>query len=160
MQICTGEIGTTYPNDVLLDAAPIGHRLLCHPKHTAEELLTRYGENVIPVRQGYAKCACVPIAEHALITADRSVGKAAESNGIEVLLIREGGIELEGYSTGFIGGASSYCPDATISEIYFCGQLSSHPDGQAITDFCRRYGKNAVSLGEFPLTDVGTIFLL
>ncbi|MBR7098209.1 MAG: hypothetical protein IKC59_02245 [Clostridia bacterium] len=160
LQICGTEIGETYPYDILLDAAPIGNRLLCHPKHTAIELLTCYGENVIPVRQGYAKCACVPITDHALITADRSIQKAAEREGIEVLRIGEGSISLEGYSTGFIGGASSYCPDGTVSEIYFCGRLSSHPDGQAIAAFCSRHGKTAISLGEFPLTDVGTIFLL
>lgn len=158
--LCSEELGEAYPQDILLDAAPIGHWLICHPKHTAKKLLDCYGEMIIPVRQGYAKCSCVPISEHALITSDPSVGNAAERNGIEVLRIREGDIRLDGYSTGFIGGASSYCPDGTVSDLYFCGQLTSHPNGRVIEEFCRQYGKNAVSLGDFPLTDIGTIFLL
>jgi hypothetical protein len=157
---CDEEIGTKYPSDILLDAAEIGGQLLCHPKHTSEKLLKRFQSSVIPVHQGYAKCSCVPVSDRALITADSSIVKAARSAGISVLQIEEGGVSLPGYNTGFIGGAASYRPQMDLNEIYFCGNLNLHPSGEKIHQFCQHHGKTAVSLGDFPLTDVGTMFLL
>ena len=158
--LCEGEVGDRYPSDILLDAAPIGEKLLCAPAHTAEELLALYGNNVIPVRQGYAKCACVPIGANALITADPSLLRGAKSVGLDHLAVLEGHVSLPGYSTGFLGGAASFCPDPTFDTVFFCGSLSRHPNGQQIVEFCDSHQRKAVSLGEFPLTDVGTIFIV
>ena len=158
--LCDEELGETYPNDILLDAAEIGGQLICHPDFTSKKVLTRFVDHVIPVRQGYAKCACVPVSDRALITADPSIAKAAKSAGLSVLMIEPGRVDLPGYDTGLIGGAASYSPQSDLNEIYFCGDLGLHPCGEEIQRFCQHHGKNAVSLGDFPLIDVGTMFLL
>lgn len=157
---CDEELGDQYPRDILLDAAKIGEHLICHSDHTSKKVLERFPSAVIPTRQGYAKCACVPVSDHALITSDRSIEKAAVSAGISVLRIESGNVELPGYDTGFIGGAASCTIGRDLDEIYFCGDLDRHPSGDQIRAFCQRHGKTAVTLGDFPLTDVGTMFLL
>lgn len=152
------ELGATYPHDILLNAAPIGDHLFCLPEYTANEI--KEGYRVVPIRQGYAKCSTVPVGERALITADPSIARAAQVNGIDTLTIRAGHVALSGYDTGFLGGASSFAPYGGTSEIFFCGNLSTHPDHAAINGFCNEYGFDTVSLSDEPLTDVGTIFLI
>ena len=152
------ELGATYPRDILLNAAPVGDRLFCLPEHTADGITERY--RVIPVRQGYAKCSTVPVGESAIITADSSIARAAHANGIDTLTIRAGYVTLSGYDTGFLGGASSLALYDGTREIFFCGNLATHPDHAAITAFCNNRGFETVSLTDEPLTDVGTIFLI
>ena len=153
------ELGDAYPQHVLLDAAPLGSLLFCHPKYTARELTHSLGYRVVPVRQGYAKCSTVPVGETALLTADPSIASAAQAHGVDVLLIRPGFVSLPGYNHGFLGGAASFSPNETRRELFFCGELAAHPDAEAITHFCRRHQTEPISLGHLPLTDVGTLFL-
>lgn len=152
------EVGERYPLDILLNAAPLGECLLCHSDRTAWELTERYKE--ISVRQGYAKCATLPVGERAIVTEDASVTRAAEQNGIEVLRVESNAVCLHGYDTGFLGGAASFAPYGGVREIYFCGDLDTHPNAWEIQAFCKRHGFEAISLSAEPLTDVGTIFLI
>jgi hypothetical protein len=154
------DYGGEYPKDVLLNALAMGDRLLCHPAATAHEIRHCYAGGMIPVAQGYAKCSAVPIGNSSLITADPSIAHAASQTGFDVLRIREGAIRLEGYSYGFIGGCASASPYKKIDTVYFCGNLNAHPDAARIVDFCKLRGVSVRSLGFFPLTDVGTIFLI
>lgn len=154
------ELGNQYPMDILLNAAPIGNRLFCLKAHTAQEILEAYKDTVCPIRQGYAKCSILPVSQNALISADPSVLTSAQTNGISALKITAGEILLRGYDTGFIGGTASFAPYENAKEIFFCGKLSSHTDGFAMEAFCKANGKTPISLGEFPLTDVGTMFLI
>lgn len=156
--ILSGEVSDAYPHDILLNAAPMGDRLLCLPTHTANEITARY--RVIPVKQGYAKCSTLPVGEGALITADPSIARAAHANRIDVLSVRAGYVSLTGYDTGFLGGAASFAPYFPTREILFCGALTSHPDGEAIRAFCNERGFETVSLSKEELTDIGTIFLI
>ena len=96
------------------------------------------------------------MSENAIITADEGIAKTAAAHGIDVLKIREGYVDIDGYGYGFIGGASGACDDA----VYFCGDILSHPDGQKIADFCEKHSKRCVSLSNDTLFDVGTLFFL
>ncbi|MBE6633833.1 MAG: hypothetical protein E7620_05770 [Ruminococcaceae bacterium] len=156
--ICREEPEDRYPMDTLLDALPIGKHLICRPASTASTLLQETDFRVVPVAQGYAKCAALPVGSAALITADPSIARACESLEIECLPILTEKIELPGYNTGFIGGAASFSPFDEDPEILFCGDLNLHPNGTEITAFCQRNGKKTVSLADCPLTDVGTVF--
>ncbi|MBQ8310214.1 MAG: hypothetical protein IJX80_04275 [Clostridia bacterium] len=149
-----------YPKDVLLNAVPIGKHLLCHPSVVASELAECFADFILPVHQGYTKCSVLPIGDRALITSDESIHSAVSRAGMDVLRIMPGHIRLDGYGYGFIGGCASFSPYQKTDTIYFCGALSSHPDAASITDFCKRHGYQIRSLGRFPLTDIGTVFLL
>ena len=153
-------VAPVYPKDILLNAARIGGKLLCNIKHTATELLSCPDLIAIDVKQGYAKCSTVPVGDNALITADPSIARVAREKGIDVLQIRPTYIELAGYDTGFMGGASSYAPYCEIDKIYFCGKLESHPDAKSIQEFCKSHQASTVSLTEEPLADLGTVFLI
>ena len=126
------------------------------------------------VRSGYAlMCECMlpyggdpeAQAQHficdadavvAVITEDASIERAMKENGVDVLRVAPGYVALDGYDRGFIGGASG----ADNENVYFCGDLSTHPNSNEIKEFCRQHGKNCVSLGSGRLYDVGTIFFL
>ena len=111
---------------------------------------------VIFVRQGYCACAAAACADGALITSDRGIASAASRAGIPCLTIRPGHISLPGYGDGyggFIGGASGLCGN----RLFFSGDPHTHPDGEAIYDFCRKHGTKPVPLTGGKLFDGGGI---
>lgn len=139
-----------YPHDIGLNYLPVNDRLmgrtdLVHPKLAKGRIL-------IKVRQGYARCSVCRVGDSAAITADPVLSQALTSMGMEVLTIRPGHIRLEGYDYGFIGGASFGIGE----KICFFGDLSLHPDGEAMEEFIKKWGHTAINL--FPgevLSDYG-----
>ena len=107
---------------------------------------------LIPVNQGYAACSCAVCGE-GIITADPSVFRVLTKNLVSCLLISEGNIGINGYSFGFIGGASGYSP--TDNTLYFCGDIKRHPDYKRIHNFADSMGVSLFSLGDGPLFDIG-----
>ena len=153
------EYGSEYPLDVLLNALPLGEHLFCNTKTVAPELLHL---GLIPkyVKQGYTKCSVLPLGNDALICADASIAAAARESGIDVLQIEAGHITLEGYDYGFIGGCASFAPFGGLETVCFCGDLAQHPAKKRIKSFCAMHHFEVCSLGDFPLLDVGTIFMI
>ncbi len=148
-----------YPADVHLNCALVGRKVICRTSSASraiKEIAKRQGLSLIDTRQGYAKCSLAVVSDNALITADRGIFKIAKENGIDALLISEGGVRLDGYGTGFIGGATG----TADTFLLFCGSLDEHPDAEHIKSFCDDHGKQAVSLSAEPLTDLGTVFIL
>lgn len=147
-----------YPFDVGLNAARVGDLLFCHPEYTDKTVLsgTTYRQ-VIPVKQGYTKCSVLIVDERHLITADRGIAAAAQAAGLEVLLCSPGGVRLDGYDYGFIGGATvKLAPDT----VYFTGKLSSHRDAAAIRDFLRNCGVQILEGPGDGLIDIGSLLPL
>ena len=153
------EYGNAYPHDVLLNALPIGKHLFCNTKAVAMELLN-VGLEPKHVNQGYTKCSALPLGNDALITSDTSIAECAKNCGIDVLQICEGHVSISGYDYGFIGGCASFAPRGRMNTVFFCGDVLGHPDAEKINKFCQRHGYCTVSCGEFPLCDVGTIFMI
>ena len=148
-----------YPNDILFNALTLGDKLFCSQKGASRELVKFANNNnleIINTKQGYAKCSVCKISENAIITADKGISKLAKSNGIDVLTICEGDVELDGYGYGFIGGASGLFDNT----VYFCGDIMKHPDGQRIAEFCMKHKKEYICLSDDKLFDVGTLFLI
>ena len=156
----TAEYGMEYPEDVLFNALPLGKHLFCHPQATAREIRLNGAYTVLPVRQGYAKCATLPVGENALISADPSILSVARAKGFDTLAISHGSIVLDGYDYGFIGGCASFAPYGGTDTVYLCGSADTHPEGEKMVTFCRTHDVTLHSLCKRPLTDVGTVFLL
>ena len=76
---------------------------------------------------------------------------------MDVLGIRPGFIELEGFDTGFIGGAAFRISERALA---FTGQLDSHPDKAKIEAYLRSRGIEPVYLTERPAFDIGSAVLL
>lgn len=143
-----------YPSDTALCGGRLGRYLFCRSASTDPALLES-GE-VLPVRQGYAKCSILPVNERSLITGDPSIAAAAKKAGLEVLEIRPGFILLEGYDTGFIGGCGGLLgPD----RLYLTGKLR-HPDRDAILAFTRQRGVSVVEGSASCLVDAGSLLPL
>ena len=153
------EIGDVYPHDIIFNAAVVGNSVLCLEKGVSKHiraLAAETGRRIVNVNQGYTKCSTVIVDKNAVITSDRTVAIAAREFGIDLLFVRPGYIELPGYDTGFIGGASGRLGD----KVYFCGDLDTHPDAMAIKAFCAAHCRTAVSLSDDRLFDAGTIFFI
>ena len=146
-------------NGVLLNVLFFGKHLFCNTKTIAIELL-EFGLEPCHVNQGYTKCSALPLGNQALITSDTSIAKCAKEHGIDVLQIQEGHITLPGYDYGFIGGCASFAPRGGINTVFFCGDLSGHPDAHKIESFCDFHNFGIINLSQNRLFDTGTIFMI
>ena len=145
-----------YPDEVAFNAACTGKYFIHNLKYTAPQLLDTarsMGMIEVNVRQGYAKCSTVIVDEDSIITYDRGLGQKCIEAGMNVLFITPGYVLLDGYESGFLGGASGRIYDT----VYFNGDLSGHPDFRAIKDFIEDRGLSVKWFTEWPLTDIGTI---
>ncbi len=159
IMIDSGNVCAEYPHDIALNCANVGNRIIAHRDYISPVIMRiadEEGMQILHTRQGYAKCSTVLVGDNAVITADRSIEKSALAAHIDVLRVNEGNVALEGYNTGFIGGAGG----TTDTEVLFCGNLDLHPDGERIREFCGEHGKQAVSLSSAPLYDYGTVMLI
>lgn len=93
-----------YPGDILFDALAVNGRVY-GKKGFVSRYILRENEVLVPVRQGYARCSVAMLSERCAVTSDRGLASVLSEDGISVLLIRSGYIRLDGYNTGFIGGA-------------------------------------------------------
>lgn len=144
-----------YPEDILYNCAVIGKYAICNKTHTSNEILSAYKDKIIiNVNQGYAKCSTCIIAHNAVITADKGIAIKCRENDIDVLKITPGYIDLPGMNYGFIGGATGLISNNLLA---VNGELSTHPDGQNIREFCCDHGVDIVELKKKKIKDIGSI---
>lgn len=151
-------IGGEYPQNVRLNAAVLGKTIIANTKHLDKQVLQfaqTHDYRIIHVNQGYAKCSCAIVSDHALITADNGIYNSMKEYKIEVLKIRQGRAALEGAEYGFIGGASGLDICSGKQVLYFAGDIRSHPDHQRIKEFCDKHLTKTVSLSDDDLIDIG-----
>lgn len=156
--LCGDDIRAAYPGNVALNAAQAGKRLIARSDSLAPEVkeyCTENGYELINVRQGYAKCSCAIVSDNALITADRGIYNSLKESNIDILLIEEGRVALEGADYGFIGGASGLDITGGKRTLYFSGDITRHPDYQRIKAFCIKNDTETVSLTNDELIDIG-----
>ena len=144
-------LGKKYPADVPLCICATGRYTIYNEATAYGPAVAAAGGAAVRVRQGYTKCAALIVDEHSIVTADASVSRAAKNAGMDVLDIAPGYIALDGYDTGFIGGASFTIDD----KVFFTGTLDAHPDRERIIRFITERGKSPVFLTEEPIFDIG-----
>ncbi len=148
---------SAYPDNAAMCAVVLDGFLIHRLDSTAAEILEycrERGLRPLNVRQGYARCSCVPVDGKSLITPDPGIyGALSQVPELSVLKIREGHVRLPGYPWGFLGGASGRVGD----EIVFNGDLSVHPDFPLIRDFIASRGLGVRFFPGRELTDIGSI---
>lgn len=153
------EIGSKYPDNVALNAALVGDKLLCKEK-ALHPLVKKYcidnNIHVLNVNQGYTKCSTLVLNENAIITDDESIEKVSLINNINVLKIRKGDIFLDDKTVGFIGGASGVIDNT----VYFFGDLNSHQDKDKIIEFISVNKMNYKCVKSDRLIDIGGIVII
>ncbi len=145
-----------YPYDIAYNAACTGRYFIHNLRYTDPVLLSfarSSGMKLVDVRQGYAKCSTVIVDEDSIITYDRGLAESCRKAGMDVLTVSPGHVLLPGYDTGFIGGASGCIGDT----VYFNGDLTAHPDSEAIISFIEKCGLKVRWFTGRPLTDIGSI---
>lgn len=149
----TRTLKSDYPYDILYNCTALGQYVIGNLKNTADEIVCE-AETFLNVKQGYSKCSTCIVSEHAVITADLGIAEQCRKNGIEVLTITPGFIELPGVNYGFIGGATGLlAPDLLAVN----GELKTHPDGESIRAFCKMHGVSVCELKKGYIMDVGSI---
>jgi hypothetical protein len=151
------EVGEKYPYNIRFNAVCLDGYFIHNLTFTSPALLReakKLGLECIHVNQGYTRCNCVVVDGHSLITADRGILSALKkSPDLGVLPVSQGHVKLDGFEYGFLGGASGRVGD----EIVFNGDLSAHPDYEAIREFIESRGLAVRFFPEYPLTDIGSI---
>lgn len=145
-----------YPNNVMLNCVVLNDKLICNSKTIADEVLQmaiKDNLKIINANQGYTKCSTCIVNENAIITSDKSIYKSCR-NEMDVLLIRQGYIELSGVDYGFIGGSSFKVNKNTLA---FTGNIKLHPDYEIIKSFAQNYNVELLSLTENTMIDIGSI---
>ncbi len=146
---------TEYPLDVSLNVLVCGDVAMGRGDFIAsevKELVSRKGLRLVHTKQGYAACSSLALG-NSVISADRGIISACKSEGLPCLEVSQGHVRLEGYDTGFIGGASGVCENT----VYFLGNIMRHPDSEKILEFLKTQGYSAVSLSDGELCDFGGI---
>ena len=146
------ELKPEYPFDILLNSCIIGEYLICKTDYTPQFM--KNSRTVINVKQGYAKCSCIPVNYNSLITDDSSIFNAAIKHGLDCLLIKKGFVRLDGFDTGFIGGS---CGKLSNDILAFCGDITTHPDYSQINSFLRERNVYPYPLFGGELIDIGSI---
>ncbi len=153
------EFSSEYPNDCIFNALTMGDIVFCKTDSVSPSVLSlarRYSKRIVHVNQGYPACTVLPLGDKAAITADRGMASALLGEGIDVVLIENGGISLPPYEYGFIGGAAGVWEDT----VCFLGDPELHPDGEKITAAVKRAGLRSVALSSAPLCDLGRIIFV
>jgi len=141
----------TYPKDIALNA--LFHNGVLYANITYTDPLIKKEHPVhCFVKQGYTRCSVAVLGEWAAITADKGIADALRSNGVDVLLKEPGGIVLDGYDYGFIGGCGV---SVSKNKYAFFGNVYTHRQGREMVRFAESHGVEIVSLTNEPLTDYG-----
>jgi hypothetical protein len=152
-------LANRYPLSVCFNAKSYGNTFV-HNLSMTEPLIMDYVKNkkmkTIHVKQGYTGCSLVLLNEKCGITSDKGIYRQLVRHGTNVLLIREGFIELNGFEHGFIGGATGIFDKTVI----FNGDSLMHPDGEAIESFIFAQGYSIIKVKGKVLKDVGSAIIL
>ena len=154
---------TIYPYDCVLNFAVCGKHLIGNMRYVNEEILSiadEYNLILVDVKQGYAKCNICVVSDNALITEDKGIANKCREYGIDVLLLENNSVKLDGYEYGFIGGASGTMFGNESNTILFCGCVEKHPQFEDIKMFCKKHRAETISLSDEDLYDYGSIIIL
>ncbi len=157
--ITEDRFGLDYPRDCIFNVLVMGNKIFCKSDSVSPAVLRiagKYGKEIISTRQGYPACTVLPLGDSAAITADVGMAKVLTDAGIDVTLIKNGGISLPPYEYGFIGGAAGVA-DGTV---YFLGDPKLHPDSDKILSAAEGAGLSLVALTDSPLLDLGRIVFI
>jgi len=158
LHLCKNEPSLVYPNNIGLNAVSLKNYFIHNINHTDEILLEMIeNKKIINIKQGYTKCSIAIVGDNSVITSDKGIEKALRKEGIDVLLLPGGDIELPGLKYGFIGGASGLIEKDIMA---FYGDLNYYEYGYEVLEFLKKYKVKPLYLRKGRLYDRGSIIRL
>lgn len=149
-----------YPGDALCNALNLGDKFfgcMGAVDNTLFSIVQEMGLRTIHVSQGYTRCSTAVVNDSSFITMDAGIGAAGKFMGVDIMIIPERRIILEGYDYGFIGGC---CGLIDKNVLAFTGRLDSLDFEKPIIDFLDKHNVQAVELTQDPIIDIGGILPL
>ena len=151
------KLSKKYPRDVALNAFTFKNYFIHNLKYTDEVLLDYYknfGYELINIKQGYGKCSCL-VTEDFIITSDPGIYESLR-DFIPIYKIDHGGIRLQNFNYGFIGGATGVLG----KKIFFTGDFSHHSSHEEILKIINNYDYEIEILSKDQIEDYGSIFFI
>ena len=149
--------GFNYPESACYNAVVTDHLLIHNLTITDPKILNLAGtRKQIHVNQGYTRCNLLPLPGEKFITSDKGIFHVLIKEGFEVIYVNPGGILLQGFPNGFIGGVCG----ARDRNVFIAGSLAFFNEGQKIKDFLSRHSLNIIELNDEPLLDGGSIIFV
>ena len=105
------------------------------------------------VKQGYSRCSVIPIRE-SLLTSDYGIYKSLRDK-VDIILLENDKIELDGFDQGFIGGTCGLIQDKLI----FTGDISRHKSFEKIKKACDKENIEII-YPKTDLTDLGSLICI
>lgn len=149
-----------YPFDIAYNAARVGNNIICNKNFTDDVILNFANKNdlnLINTKQGYTKCSICVVSNDAIITSDKNIQSVAIKNKIDVLLVNDNEIKLNGFDHGFIGGATGLLNENILA---VNGNIEFHTNYNEIMTFCAKHGVEVISLNNDEITDIGSILIV
>lgn len=115
-----------------------------------ERILKERNYKHLFVKQGYSRCSIIPLRE-SLLTSDYGIYKTLKDK-VNIILLDNDKIELDGFDQGFIGGTCGLIQDKLI----FTGDISRHKSFDIIKKACDRENIEII-YPEIPLVDLGSL---
>jgi hypothetical protein len=153
-------LNRNYPDNIAYNVLRIGSYAFHNTKYTDKAIKDEFEKSnidLIHVKQGYTKCSACIVNENTIITSDMMLAKTVEKYGIESLLLKPGGIILQGLNYGFIGGSCGLLSKNTMA---FTGNLDNIQDNYKIVDFLNSKGIEVKILSTKQIFDIGSIMPL
>ena len=105
------------------------------------------------VKQGYSRCSIIPLRE-SLLTSDYGIYKALKDK-VDIILLENDKIELDGFDQGLIGGTCGVFDDKLV----FTGDILRHKSYERIKKACDRENMEII-YPNIPLTDLGSLICI
>ena len=150
-------LAAKYPRDIHLNAFAFKNIFIHNLKYTDQVILDYYkksGYDLVNIKQGYAKCSCL-VTHDFVITSDGGIYKSLKDL-IPIYKIDHGGIKLQNFNYGFIGGASGVLD----KKIFFTGDFSQHSSHEEILKIINKYDYEIEILSKDPIEDFGSIYFI
>jgi hypothetical protein len=108
------EVGNTYPKDSVYNVYKASDYYI-HNDYTENHIQKYMKEGNykhLYSKQGYSRCSIVPMADK-ILTSDYGIYKSLK-NKIEVVLLKQERISLDGFANGFLGGCCGFFEDTLL----------------------------------------------
>ncbi len=152
-------LSSNYPFDIAYNIV-VGEKYAIHNfKHTDSILKESISSKTfVNVSQGYCSCTICALPGDSFITSDEGViNSMSAQEDIKKLKISQGNVLLSGFDYGFFGGASFMIGPKTLA---VNGDITTHPDGDAIAAFCASQNIDVLSLSPNKLMDIGSAVII
>ena len=126
-------VGNKYPKDALYNIVRYKGYYI-HNDFTEKNIRKYFYDNNIKqlkVKQGYTRCSLIPLPD-LLISSDYGIYKSLKDK-IDIRLVDNDLVELDGFDQGFLGGTCGLIGDKLI----FTGDISKHKAFPKIKEICK-----------------------